>query len=44
LPYIILIIDELADLMVARGREVEAGIVRLAQMSRAVGIHLIVAT
>lgn len=44
LPYIILIIDELADLMSARGREVEAGIVRLAQMARAVGIHLVVAT
>lgn len=44
LPYIILMIDELADLMAARGREIEAGIVRLAQMARAVGIHLIVAT
>ncbi|GAH36274.1 unnamed protein product, partial [marine sediment metagenome] len=44
MPYIILIIDELADLMASRGREVEAGIVRLAQMSRAVGIHLVVAT
>ena len=44
LPYIVLIIDELADLMAARGREVEAGIVRLAQMARAVGIHLVVAT
>lgn len=44
LPFIVLIIDELADLMAAKGREVEAGIVRLAQMSRAVGIHLIVAT
>ncbi len=43
-PYIILIIDELADLMAARGREVEVGIVRLAQMARAVGIHLVVAT
>ncbi|KPJ73575.1 hypothetical protein AMJ48_01295 [Parcubacteria bacterium DG_74_1] len=43
-PYIVLIIDELADLMAARGREVEAGIVRLAQMARAVGIHLVVAT
>ena len=44
LPYIIVIIDELADLMAAKGREIEAAIVRLAQMSRAVGIHLIVAT
>ena len=44
LPYIVLIIDELADLMAAKGREMESGIVRLAQMARAVGIHLIVAT
>lgn len=44
LPYIVLIIDELADLMAARGKDVEAGIVRLAQMARAVGMHLIVAT
>jgi len=44
LPYIVLIIDELADLMAARGKEMEAGIVRLAQMSRAVGIHLVLAT
>jgi hypothetical protein len=44
LPYIVLIIDELADLMAARGKEMEAGIVRLAQMARAVGIHLVVAT
>lgn len=44
LPFIILIIDELADLMAAKGREVEAGIVRIAQMARAVGIHLVVAT
>jgi len=43
-PYIVLIIDELADLMASKGREVEAGIVRLAQMARAVGIHLVVAT
>jgi len=44
LPYIVLIIDELADLMAAKGREIEAGIVRLAQMARAVGIHLVIAT
>lgn len=44
LPYIVLIIDELADLMSSRGKELEAYIVRLAQMSRAVGIHLILAT
>jgi len=44
MPYIILIIDELADLMAAKGKEIEAGIVRIAQMARAVGIHLIVAT
>jgi len=44
LPYIVLIIDELADLMAAKGREIEAGIVRLAQLARAVGIHLVVAT
>jgi S-DNA-T family DNA segregation ATPase FtsK/SpoIIIE len=44
LPYIVVIIDELADLMMTSGKEVEASIVRLAQKSRAVGIHLILAT
>ena len=44
LPYIVIIIDELADIMLTFPREVETSIVRLAQMSRAVGIHLIIAT
>ncbi len=44
LPYIVVIIDELADIMQAYPRELEAAIVRLAQMSRAVGIHLILST
>jgi len=44
MPYIVLIIDELADLMAARGKEIEAAVVRLAQMARAVGIHLVLAT
>jgi S-DNA-T family DNA segregation ATPase FtsK/SpoIIIE len=44
LPYIIIIIDELADIMSTYPRELESAIVRLAQMSRAVGIHLILST
>ncbi|HMN19406.1 MAG TPA: DNA translocase FtsK 4TM domain-containing protein [Candidatus Moranbacteria bacterium] len=44
LPYIVIIIDELADLMATHGKEVEGAIIRLAQMARAVGIHLIVST
>ena len=43
-PYIVIIIDELADLMMTSGKEVELSIARLAQMARASGIHLIVAT
>lgn len=44
MPYIVVVIDELADIMQAYPRELEAGIIRLAQMSRAVGIHLILST
>ena len=44
LPYIVIIVDELADLMMTAGKEVEASLARLAHMARAIGIHLILAT
>jgi S-DNA-T family DNA segregation ATPase FtsK/SpoIIIE len=44
LPYIVIVIDELADLMMTAAKEIEAYIVRLAQKSRAVGIHIVLAT
>jgi len=44
LPYIVILVDELADLMITAGKEIEEPIARLAQMARAVGIHLVIAT
>ena len=44
MPFIVIVIDEMADLMASYGRDLEAAIVRLAQMSRAVGIHLVLST
>lgn len=44
IPYIVIVIDELADLMASHGKEVEGAVIRLAQMSRAVGIHLVLST
>src|SRR6185436_7132319 len=44
LPYIVLVVDEFADLIMTAGKEIEAPIARLAQLARAIGIHLIIAT
>ncbi|MEZ5994196.1 MAG: DNA translocase FtsK [Hyphomonadaceae bacterium] len=44
MPYIVVVIDEMADLMITAGKEIEAAVQRLAQMARAAGIHVIMAT
>jgi DNA segregation ATPase FtsK/SpoIIIE, S-DNA-T family len=44
LPYIVVIIDEFADLIMTAGREIETPLARLAQLARAIGIHLVIAT
>ena len=44
LPYIVLVVDEFADLIMTAGKEVETPVARLAQLARAIGIHLIIAT
>ena len=44
MPYIVLVIDEFADLIMTAGKEVETPVARIAQLARAVGIHLIIAT
>jgi len=44
IPYIVIVIDELADLMASHGKEVEGAVIRLAQMARAVGLHLVLST